>query len=194
MGASGSVYTWKVAEETVCRHFQLPETFLCQPQDFQVSSDSSYALLSAESNTINLLDLSQVRLCSFKSDSPIMKACLDKNACFAAYVAHPTTPEDGCTCFLHTRPTLTVIRLSDGETLGCVSLSKNPLSLAVCGQHVFVGLEDGSVAVYSVSNVMAKESETFRTREDLNGQVKQCPFDKDLTCWFPRTRATVTWS
>uniref|UniRef100_A0A672F3F3 Uncharacterized protein n=1 Tax=Salarias fasciatus TaxID=181472 RepID=A0A672F3F3_SALFA len=173
MAASGAVYTWKVTEETACRHFQLPQAFLCRPQDFQMSSDCSYALLSTDHGTINLLDLSQVRLCTFKSDGPIIKACLDKKGSFAVYVSQPASLEKSCTCFLHTRPVLTAIRLSDGETMGRVSLPKNPLTLAVCGQLVFVGLEDGSVAVYSLSSVTVSENQ-FRSRGDLNSQILFC--------------------
>uniref|UniRef100_A0A3P8TG08 NWD1/2-like winged helix-turn-helix domain-containing protein n=1 Tax=Amphiprion percula TaxID=161767 RepID=A0A3P8TG08_AMPPE len=194
MAASGAVYTWKVAEETVCRHFQLPYTFHCHPQDFQMSSDGSYALLSTDNGTINLLDLSRVRLCSFKAEGPITKACLDQTGCYAAYVSHPSSLENSCTCSLHARPILTVTRLSDGERIGSVRLSKNPLTLVACErQCVFVGFEDGSVGVYSVSDDMIDEEELFSSREGLNDQMKQCPFDRTPFSWFPRATPNITW-
>ncbi|XP_008284935.1 leucine-rich repeat and WD repeat-containing protein KIAA1239 [Stegastes partitus] len=193
MAASGAVYTWKVAEETVCRHFQLPYTFHCQPQDFQMSSDGSYALLSTDNGTINLLDLSQVRLCSFKAEGPVIKACLDKTGCYAAYVSLPPILENSCTCYLHAKPVLTVTRLSDGERIGSVRLSKNPLTVVYEWQCVFVGFEDGSVGVYSVSDDVIDGEELVSNRESLNGQMKQCPFDRASFSWFPRASPNITW-
>ncbi|CAN9511577.1 unnamed protein product [Ophioblennius macclurei] len=185
--ASGALYTWKVAEETAFRHFRLPQTFLCRPRDFQMSADGAVALLAADGDAVNLLDLSRVRLCSFRTDGPVLKARLDPNGRFAVFASQP---EKDCACFLHSRPVLTAVRLSDGETIGRVCLPKNPSALAVRGQHVFVGLEDGAVAVYSVSNdVPADEDEG----ESNNRGVKLCPFEKNATCWFPRVAASVTW-
>ncbi|XP_044059532.1 NACHT and WD repeat domain-containing protein 2 isoform X2 [Siniperca chuatsi] len=194
MAASGAVYTWKVAEETVCRHFQLPYTFHCQPQDFQLCSDGSYALLSTDNEAINLLDLSQVRLCSFKAEGPVIKACLDKSGCYAAYISRPATQEKSCVCCLHARPVLTVVRLADGERIGSVCLSKNPLTLVVCKrQCVFVGFEDGSVGVYSILDVMINWEESVRCRENLNDQLKQCPFEKAPSSWLPLATPNITW-
>lgn len=190
MAASGAVYTWKVAEETVCRHFQLPCTFRCQPQDFQMSSDGSYALLSTANEAINLLDLSQVRLCSFKAEGPVIKACLDKTGRYAAYISQPC--EKSCVCNLHARPVLTVVRLADGERVGSVRLSKNPLTLVVCKrQRVFVGFEDGSVGVYSVLDGIINREESVR--ENLNGQLRQCPFDRAPFSWLPLETSNIAW-
>ncbi|XP_036933089.1 NACHT and WD repeat domain-containing protein 2 isoform X2 [Acanthopagrus latus] len=186
MAASGAVYTWKVAEETVCRHFLLPYSFNCQPQVFQMSSNGSFALLSTEDEDIRLLDLSQVRLCSFKAEAPVTKACLDKSGCYAAYVSHFNTPEKSC---VHMRPVLTVVRLADGERIGSVWLCKDPLTLVVCEQHVFVGFEDGSVGVYSILD----DGKEVRPRERLNGQLKQCPFDKAPYSWLPLQTANIIW-
>ncbi|XP_023254492.1 NACHT and WD repeat domain-containing protein 2-like [Seriola lalandi dorsalis] len=190
MVASGAVYTWKVAEETVCRHFQLPYTFQCQPQDFQMSSNGNYALLSTDNDTINLLDLSHVRLCSFKADGPVIKACLDKTGCFAAYISLEKT----CACDPLARPVLTVGRLMDGERVGSVRLSKNPLTLVVCKQQcVFVGFEDGSVGVYSVSDVMLNRKELVRCRKNLIDELKQCPLDRAPFSWLPLATPNITW-
>ncbi|XP_040901534.1 NACHT and WD repeat domain-containing protein 2 isoform X2 [Toxotes jaculatrix] len=190
MAASGAVYTWKVAEETLCRHFQLPYTFQCQPQDFQMSSDGNYALLSTDNDTVNLLDLSQVRLCSFKAKGPVIKACLDKTGYFTAYISLEKT----CACDPHARPVLTVVRLTDGEKVGSVHLSKNPLTLVACKQQcVFVGFEDGSVGVYSVSDVMINMEDSIRCRENLIGELKQCPFDRAPFSWSPLATPNITW-
>ncbi|XP_071353048.1 NACHT and WD repeat domain-containing protein 2 isoform X2 [Trachinotus anak] len=190
MAASGAVYTWKVAEETVCRHFHLPYTFQCQPQDFQMSSNGNYALLSTDNGAIKLLDLSQVRLCSFKAEGPVIKACLDETGCFAAYISLEKT----CTCDLLARPILTVVQLTDGERVGSVGLSKKPLTLVVCKQQrVFVGFEDGSVGVYAVSDVTLNLEELVRCRENLNDELKQCPFDRAPFSWLPLATPNITW-
>uniref|UniRef100_A0A3Q2CKH6 NWD1/2-like winged helix-turn-helix domain-containing protein n=1 Tax=Cyprinodon variegatus TaxID=28743 RepID=A0A3Q2CKH6_CYPVA len=149
--ASGAVYTWKLSEETVCRHFQLPDTFHCQPQDFQMSPNGSYALLSTDNNSINVLDLSRVRLCSFKVEGPVIKACLDKTGCYMVYVCNPGSQEKSCACDLHSKFVLTVVRLSDRERIGRVCLHKNPSTMTVSKQQgVFVGFIDGSVGVFSI--------------------------------------------
>ncbi|KAI3354346.1 hypothetical protein L3Q82_018869, partial [Scortum barcoo] len=193
MAASGAVYTWKVSEETVCRHFHLPSMFHCQPQDFQMSSNSSYALLSTDNEAINLLDLSHVKLCSFKAEGPVMQACLDKTGFYAAYISRPC--EKSCACYLHTRPVLTVVRLADGERIGSVRLSKIPLALVVCKRRVFyrvfVGFEDGSVCVYSILDGENNIEESVR--ENFNGQSKQCPFDRAPFSWLPLETPNIAW-
>ncbi|KAK2847136.1 hypothetical protein Q5P01_010135 [Channa striata] len=186
MAASGSVFTWKMAEETVCRHFRLPYMFHCQPQDFQMSSDGSYALLSTHNEAINILDLHQIRLCSFKAEGPVITAHLNKTGGYAAYISGPT-------CHLHTKPILTVVRLADGERLGSVYLCKNPSALVCERQCVFVGFEDGSVGVYSVSDVMTTTEETIGCRQSSNNRLKQCPFDRAPFSWFSLPSPNVTW-
>lgn len=191
MVASGAVYTWKVAEETVCRHFQLPYTFQCQPQDFQMSSDGNYTLLSIDNDTVNLLDLSQVRLCSFKAEGPVISACLDRTGGFAAYISL----EKICSCDLLARPVLAVVRLVDGERIGSVHLSKNPLTLAVCQQQcVLVGFADGSVGVYSVSDDTLDGEESLSCSEILINELKKCPFDRAPFSRLPLTTPNMAWS
>lgn len=186
IGASGAVYTWKVSEETVCRHFQLPHTVHCQPKEFQMSSDGSYALLSTENGAINLLDLSQLTLCSFKAEGPVIKACLDGTGCYVAYISSPTTAQKSCACSLHARPVLTVVRLVDSERIGSVHLSKNPLTLLMSKQRrVFVGFVDGSIGVYSVSDVLVSREESIQCRDRL----KKRYFDK----WLPLAIPNVKW-
>nr|XP_046244792.1 NACHT and WD repeat domain-containing protein 2-like isoform X2 [Scatophagus argus] len=194
MVASGAVYTWKVTEETVCRHFQLPHMFHCQPQNFQMSSDGSFALLSADNEALNLLNLSQVTLCSFKTDGPVVKACLHKSGYYAAYISCPSNHEKNCACSLHTRPVLTVVRLADGERIGSVHLPKSPLSLTVCNQQcVFVGFVDGSVGVYYISDVKINGEDSVRCRDHLDDKLKQCPFDRVPFKWLPLATPNVTW-
>ncbi|XP_020495629.2 NACHT and WD repeat domain-containing protein 2-like [Labrus bergylta] len=196
MAASGAVYTWKVVEETVCRHFQLPHTFLCQPQDFHMSSNGNYALLSIKDDAINILDLSQVRLSSLKANGPVIKACLDNTGCYVAYIFRPNNQEESCVCSLHARLVLTVVRLADGERIGSASLCKNPSTVVMCKQQqrVFVGFQDGSVGVYSICDVLMNKDESVSCREKVNGQMKQCPFDRAPFSWSHLTAPNVTWT
>lgn len=190
MVASGAVYTWKMSEETVCQQFHLPTMFRCQPQDFQMSSDGSYALLSTDNNSINVLDLTQVRLCSFKAEGFVIMACLDKTGCYLAYIFNSSTVENNCACLLRTNLILTVARLSDGERIGSVHLFKNPSILMVSEhQSVFVGFEDGSVGVFSVTEVPVDEEE-----EELKSQLEKCPFDREPLNCFCQNKPNVVWS
>ncbi|MEQ2202532.1 hypothetical protein XENOCAPTIV_005397, partial [Xenoophorus captivus] len=192
---SGAVYTWKLSEETVCRHIQLPRMFHCQPQDFQMSPDGSYALLSTDNNSINILDLSWVRLYSLKAEGPVIKACLDKTGCYVVYVCNPSSQDKSCACYLHSKLILTVIRLSDRERIGSVHLHKNPSALTVSEQQgVFVGFDDGSVGVFSVSDATADGEKLKWNRENLKRDLKTCPFDREpLSCFF-QSKPNVTWS
>uniref|UniRef100_A0A3P9L417 Nephrocystin 3-like N-terminal domain-containing protein n=1 Tax=Oryzias latipes TaxID=8090 RepID=A0A3P9L417_ORYLA len=195
MAALGAVYTWKVSEETVCQHFELPPMFYCDPGDFQMSSDGSFALLSTCGDQINLLDLSRVRLCSFKAEGIVIKACLDQTGSYVAYMSSLRSLEESCSCHLHNRPVLTVTRLSDGEQMGSVHLSENPSALLVCDQkRVFVGFEDGSVGLYSILDSTNDEEALLRGTEDSKGHWKEnfCPFEDPL-CWFPQAKPNVNW-
>ncbi|XP_029923260.1 NACHT and WD repeat domain-containing protein 2 isoform X2 [Myripristis murdjan] len=193
MAASGAVYTWKVTEETVCRHFQLPYTVHCQPQVFQISSNGNYALLSIDDNVITFMDLSQPRLSSLKAEGPVLKACLEKNGCYAVYITHTTTLGNGCVCDLHSKPLLITVRLADGGRVGRVCLCKNPLTLDVCEQlYVFVGFEDGSVGVYYIPDIV-RNGGSVRRKENLIGQKKQFPCDREPLRCLPMAVPNVLW-
>ncbi|RVE64653.1 hypothetical protein OJAV_G00128090 [Oryzias javanicus] len=195
MAALGAVYTWKVSEGTVCQHFELPTMFYCEPGDFQMSSDGNYALLSTCGDQMNLLDLSQVRLCSFKAEGTVIKVCLDQTGSYVAYISSPGSLEESCTCHLHKRPVLTVTRLSDGERMGSVHLSENPSALGVCDQKmVFVGFEDGSIGLYSILDSTDDEETFLRCTKASKGHLKEnfCPFEEPIS-WFPQTKPNVNW-
>lgn len=187
MVASGAVYTWKMSEETVCQHFQLPSMFQCQPQNFQMSSGGSYALLSNENNFINVLDLSQVRLCSFKAEGLVIMACLDKTGCYLAYISSSSN-------MLHTNFILTIARLSDGERIGNVLLCKNP-SVLVVSEHqgVFVGFEDGSIGVYSVSEDPTDEEVLVQNRGEINGPLEKCSLDREPLNCYCQYKPNIIW-
>lgn len=189
MCASGTLYTWNIAEETVCKHFQLPYAFHCGLRDFQMSSDGSYSLLSIKNEAIAILDLSQVIICSLKTEGPVILACLDKTGCYITYISTPRIQEETHICSLHTKPLLTVVRLVDGKRMGSVCLPKEPLTLQVCEQHcVFVGFEDGSVGVYWISDANVS-GEVSVARDGATGWLKKGPLDR----WLPLATPNVTW-
>lgn len=191
MCVSGSVYTWKVSEETVCRHFQLPYTFHCELPDLQMSSDGNYALLSTEDEAITLLDISQAILRSFKADGPVIKACLDKGGRYTAYISTPNLGDKGCVCSLHMKPVLTVLRLVDSKRIGSVLLSKNPLTLLLFGgRWVFVGFVDGSVGVYSISDVTISGEESGGCEYHFNGWLTERSLDQ----WLPLPAPSIIWN
>ncbi|KAM8903192.1 NACHT and WD repeat domain-containing protein 2 isoform 2-T2 [Spinachia spinachia] len=195
MAASGAVYTWNMPEETVYRHFQLPCRFRCQPRDFQVSSDGSYALLSTENQAVSLLDLSQVRLCSFKAEGPVIQVHLDKTGRYVAYAyrATPSARVKNCTRCPHAEALLAVVRLADGERIGSARLAKSPTALVVCERRrVLVGFEDGSVGVYSILDVVTGGEESLGCRENASGRSKRRAFDRPLSC-SARASANITW-
>ncbi|XP_055370184.1 LOW QUALITY PROTEIN: NACHT and WD repeat domain-containing protein 2 [Betta splendens] len=195
LGASGAVFTWNVAEETVCRHLKLPSAFRCRPHDFQVSSDGSYALLSAASEAISVLDLRRVRLCSLNAGGRVIRASLDQSGDYVVYVSRATCSDSSCTCFRHARHVLAAARLSDGERLGMVHLPKTPSALVAWEpRRVFVGFEDGSVGVFCVSGAVADREESIRGRGGFNPEPRQCPFDRAPLSRFPLATPNVTWS
>lgn len=186
MCVSGSVYTWNMAEETLCRHFQLPQAFHRGLPDAQMSSDGSYALLSVENQTVAILDLSQGIICSLKTEGPVLQARLDKAGGYVAYVWSPPGRDSGCSC---SQPLLAAVRLRDGRRMGSVRLPEEPLSLQVCEQRrVFVGFRDGSVGVYWISDGSVGGGASV-TGGELGGCVKTGAVDR----WLPLSAPSVTW-
>uniref|UniRef100_A0A8C7U448 NACHT domain-containing protein n=1 Tax=Oncorhynchus mykiss TaxID=8022 RepID=A0A8C7U448_ONCMY len=193
MAASGSVYTWKVIEETVCRQFLLPQMFLCQPQVFHMSSDGSFALLSTDDDLITLLDLPHARLCRVKAQGPVLKVCLDDSGRYAVYICHPPAQDNGCACDLHTKPLLAVVRLADGGRLGRLCLCKTPTALAVSEELcVYVGFQDGSVGVYSISDITGRGG-AVRERIQGIGRERPCQCDSEPVRWLPLATPSITW-
>lgn len=193
MAASGSVYTWKMTEETVCRQFLLPQMFLCQPQVFHMSSDGSFALLSTDDDLITLLDLPHARLCRVKAQGPVLKVCLDDSGRYAAYICHPPAQDNGCACDLHTKPLLAVVRLADGGKLGRLCLCKTPTALAVSEELcVYVGFQDGSVGVYSISDITGRGG-AVRERIQGIGRERPCQCDSEPVRWLPLATPSITW-
>ncbi|XP_057694316.1 NACHT and WD repeat domain-containing protein 2-like isoform X1 [Corythoichthys intestinalis] len=192
--ASGGVYTWKMSDDTVCRHFQLPGMFYCQPQNFQMTSNGSFALLSIDHEAITLLDVSHVRLCSFKAEGSVIKACMDETGSYIAYISQQTSQESQrCACPQHAHPILNVVQLSDGKRVGRVFLGKDPSTMLVNGQQcVFVGFRDGSVGVYSISGSLTDVEKGRRCRKFRSHLKDCCSYSVPLR-WVPLETPNVIW-
>lgn len=195
LAASGALYTWKVAEETVCRHFRLPTNFHCQPgggSSFQMSRDGAFALLSTRDGTLNVLDLTQVALCSIRTEGRVATTQLDSTGRYAAYVASTAPSEENAACCQQARPLLQVVRLADGARLGSVWLPRRPSALLVSYSEpesgcVFVGFADGAVAVYAISDAAnGGSTESLSSRASrLKGSMPHR--------LFPLPAPNVTW-
>ncbi|XP_028978125.2 NACHT and WD repeat domain-containing protein 2 [Esox lucius] len=191
--ASGSVYTWRVTEETVCRQFLLPDALLCQPWVFRTSSDGSFAVLSVNEDVVTLLDLSHARLCRVRAEGPVLKVCLDDSGCYVVYICWPAARANGCACDLHTKPVLAVVRLADGSRVARLSLGKSPSALAISeGLCVYVGFRDGSVGVYAIYDVTGRGG-AVRGRINRIGRARPCQCDSEPIQWFPLGTPSVTW-
>lgn len=173
VSALGALYTWRLTEDTVCHQLQLPNSLLCQPEVFRLSSDGGYAILSVAASTINLLDLSNSKLCSLRTIGPLQKPLyVGVSGQYFVYVCYSSQECQNAYCDLHEKPMLVVIRMTDGETVGRFYLCKNISALTVSENLlVYVGFEDGSVGIYAVNE-----------RWKRFGQSPElfCPLDKPL--------------
>lgn len=187
MCASGRVCTWNIAQETLCRHLQLPHPLRGGPPGFQMTSDGSCALLSVDDQAIAILDLSRLVIRSLQPEGRVLKMRFDRS--YVTYIWTPSRRDPSCACSELPQLLLTVVRLQDGGTIGSVCLGKRPLSLHLCERHrVFVGFDDGSVGVYCISDAKVS-GEGSAGGEDGTAQAEKRPVER----WSPLSTPTVTW-
>lgn len=191
VSASGALYTWRLSEDTVCQQFQLPNPFLCQTEVFRLSSDGGYAILSVTASTINILDLSNSKICCLKTIGPVQKPLyVGISAHYIVYVCYFSLACQNVNCDIHEKPMLVVIRLTDGETVGKFYLCKNISALTVSELlFVYVGFEDGSVGIYAVND---GEMENIRWKRFGQSPELLCPLDKPLVR-SPLVHPNITW-
>ncbi|KAJ8280460.1 hypothetical protein GJAV_G00054810 [Gymnothorax javanicus] len=188
---SGNLYTWKVTEETVCKHVHLPEAPLMTPELFQISSDGNYAVLSIAGDTINILDTVNRKLCSLQTEGEITMVCLDVTGRYIVLIFMPKNPDD-CNCDFHSQPVLSTMRISNGKTVGRFYLCKTPAALSLSRNLcAYVGFMDGSVGVYAISEA-PESSLMIRKYLHLIGQEKPS-LCEEPHCWFPRENPSITW-
>ncbi len=190
--ASGDVYSWRLTEDTICHQFQLPNSSLCQPEIFRLSSDGGYAILSISESTINILDFSNSKLCSLRTEGPVLQqyAFVGVFGQYVVYVCFSSLVCQNISCDFHEKPMLVAIRLTDGETVGRFYLCKNPSTLTVSEDlFVYVGFQDGSVGVYAVNDTKMRKS---NWKEDVQSPTLLCPLDEQLI-WSPLEKPNLTW-
>eukprot|EP00062_Callorhinchus_milii_P006970 gi/632948271/ref/XP_007889499.1/ PREDICTED: leucine-rich repeat and WD repeat-containing protein KIAA1239-like [Callorhinchus milii] len=149
--AAGSLYTWNMAEDSLCRQLRLPVNVSRQLDDFQVCAAGRTAVLSVVGQDIHVLNLLSGRLCVIGTRGAISHQRLTRDGRYVIYVC------DGDPCGLcrrlHASAVLNAVRLTDGKRVGSCRLCKAPRCLALSEEpdlDVFVGFEDGSVGVYAV--------------------------------------------
>ncbi|XP_051580261.1 NACHT and WD repeat domain-containing protein 2 [Myxocyprinus asiaticus] len=190
--ATGALYSWRITDDTICHQFQLPDSFLCQPEIFRLSSDGDYAILSITESTINILDISKSMLCSLRTEGPVQQpyVAVGISNQYVVYICYSSLECQNVFCDLHEKPILVVVRMSDGETVGRFYLCKNTSTLTVSDDLlVFVGFEDGSVGVYAVNDI--KMSNT-NCNGDGQSLIPLCPLDESLV-WVPLVNPNLTW-
>ncbi|KAJ8368036.1 hypothetical protein SKAU_G00080640 [Synaphobranchus kaupii] len=188
---SGNLYTWKVTEETVCKHIHVPGAPLIKPELFQLSSDGNYAVLSTAGATINILDTVNGKLCSLQAEGDILMGCLDTTGRYAVLISNAENPDD-CNCDLHSQPVLSAVRISNGKTVGRFYLCKVPSTLSLSKDLcAYVGFVDGSVGVYAISDAV-ESSMMVERRLSLIGQQKPC-LCEEPHCWLPMEKPSITW-
>nr|XP_023648276.1 NACHT and WD repeat domain-containing protein 2-like isoform X1 [Paramormyrops kingsleyae] len=190
LSSSGYLFTWKVTEETIFQHVQVPHTLLDQPDLFQFSSDGKYVVLSTTGTTINILDTQNGRLCLLEAETPLTLVSMDIAGRYIAYICVPDPTE--CACDLHCKPTLSVADISNGKKVGRLRLGSFPSTLRLSDELcVYVGFQDGSVGIYAISD-MPDSSDIIRRRLRDLGQATQCPYEEPQV-WEPLTAHTITF-
>ncbi|XP_048120854.1 NACHT and WD repeat domain-containing protein 2-like isoform X1 [Alosa alosa] len=159
--SSGAVYSWKMSDDTICQRFQMPEHLLDQPGVFQVCADGSYAILTIGQSDMNILDVTQGRLCAVKVNGQIHHVCLDISGKYAAYISETTISHLSCSCKPCVRLVLTAIRVSNGMRVGRFYLCRYPCAMSISDNlSVYVIFEDGSVGIYAITDTDAEQSAT----------------------------------
>uniref|UniRef100_UPI00398E640E LOW QUALITY PROTEIN: NACHT and WD repeat domain-containing protein 2-like n=1 Tax=Pristiophorus japonicus TaxID=55135 RepID=UPI00398E640E len=152
ISSSASIYTWNVAEEALYRQVQLPiklpGKFSRQLDAFQVSNDGRIAVISVNTESVNVLDILHGRLCVINTEGAIFNQQLTRDGQYVVYICY----RDHCNCDFHSSATLNIVRITDGKNIGSCDLCKLPSCLAVSEYDldIFVGFEDGSVGMYTV--------------------------------------------
>ncbi|XP_036393494.1 NACHT and WD repeat domain-containing protein 2 [Megalops cyprinoides] len=188
---SGSLYTWNVTEETVCKHVRLPSALLIKPELFQVSMDGCYAVLSTAGATINILDTLNGKLCSLQAEGHVLMVCLDITGCYVIFICDVDNP-GGCTCSLHSRPILNAVRVSDGKNVGRFYLCKSPSALSLAEDLcAYVGFEDGSVGVYAITDATESSVMVGRCLRSM-GRGMSCLCEEPQR-WSPLAKPSITW-
>ncbi|XP_062861213.1 NACHT and WD repeat domain-containing protein 2 [Trichomycterus rosablanca] len=187
---SGVVYSWRLTEDTVCQQFLCPESFQYPMQFFKISSNGSYGIVSVDGLKVTILDVYHGKLCSLNAEGEVCQQFVDISSKYAVYICHPRACCQNYLCDPNTKQILVAIRVSDGKTVGRFYLCNNPSALKLSETlFVYVGFEDGSVGVYTISDSELGDTNTYARCQ--SAQI-MCPFD-DPVVWEPLANPNLTW-
>ncbi|KAJ8410789.1 hypothetical protein AAFF_G00187460 [Aldrovandia affinis] len=186
---SGNLFTWKVTEETVCKHVHLAGAPLIDPKLFQLSSDGNCAVLSTAGATINILDTLHGKISPLQAEGEVLMVCLDMTGCYVVFICNADNP-GSCNCDLHSRPVLSAVRISNEKTVGRFYLFKTPSTLSLSEDLcAYVGFGDGSVGVYAISDAAQSSVMVGKCLHSL-GQRMPC-LGEEPHQWLPLEKPSI---
>uniref|UniRef100_A0A8D0GI68 NACHT and WD repeat domain-containing protein 2 n=1 Tax=Sphenodon punctatus TaxID=8508 RepID=A0A8D0GI68_SPHPU len=143
-----TVYIWSLTEEVICRRVQLPNNFLKNLDDFEISPNGKLGIISCGDENINVLDLHSGKLRVVHASGIIWRQKLSRDGRYLVYICFRNGEDDDDTAL----SSLIVMRLADGKNIGACSLYKTPTFLALSQRHlnIIVGFDDGSIGTYTV--------------------------------------------
>ncbi|KAM4706593.1 NACHT and WD repeat domain-containing protein 2 [Discoglossus pictus] len=143
-----TVSIWSLAEEAICRRVQLPCNFLKNLEDFEISPNGKFGIITHGDEKINVLDLHSGKIRVVHASGILWKQSLSCDGRYLVYICFRSGEDDDD----NSVSSLIVMRLADGKDIGACSLYKTPTFLAVSQRHlnIIVGFEDGSLAIYTV--------------------------------------------
>ncbi|XP_078401349.1 NACHT and WD repeat domain-containing protein 2 [Cetorhinus maximus] len=179
VSSSGSIYTWNLVEESLCRQIQLPVKFSRQLDVFQVSEDGRTAIISVITESINVLDVLHGKLSVVNTEGAIFNQQLTRDGRYVVYVCY----RHHCNCDLHSSAKLNIVQTTDGKNIGSCYLCKIPSCIAVSENdlNIFVGFEDGTVGMYAVVDYPGAQNK-IKNRLSKVAKGDYPPRKKDWLC------------
>ncbi|XP_029445447.1 NACHT and WD repeat domain-containing protein 2 [Rhinatrema bivittatum] len=144
-----TVNIWSLTEEAICRRVQLPNNFLKNLEDFEISPNGKLGIISRGDENINVLDLHSGKLRVVHASGVIWRQKLSRDGRYLVYICFRSSEDDDDNGAISS---LIVMRLADGKNIGACSLYKTPTFLALSQRHlnIIVGFDDGSLGTYTV--------------------------------------------
>ncbi|CAK7294802.1 NACHT and WD repeat domain-containing protein 2 isoform X1 [Vulpes vulpes] len=144
-----TVNIWSLTDEVICRRVQLPNNFLKNLEDFEISPNGKLGIISRGDENINVLDLHSGKLRVVHASGVIWRQRLSRDGRYLVYICFRNGEEEDENGAISS---LIVMRLADGKNIGACSLYKTPTFLALSQRHlnIIVGFDDGSIGIYTV--------------------------------------------
>ncbi|XP_035181087.1 NACHT and WD repeat domain-containing protein 2 isoform X1 [Oxyura jamaicensis] len=143
-----TVNVWSLTEEVICRRVQLPNNFLKNLEDFEMSPNGKLGIITRGDENINVLDLHSGKLRVVHAPGIIWRQRLSRDGRYLVYICFRGEEDDDNGAI----SSLIVMRLADGKNIGACSLYKTPTFLALSQRHlnIIIGFDDGSIGTYTV--------------------------------------------